>query len=145
MPDLPIIWRSDPAYEEARVGSLFNRRLAARYPLAIITATQEKHIIDAVKLAIENDYRIAIRSGGHSWPAWSLRENSIMIDLKEYHEMTLDDKTGIVTVSPSTRSGELNEYLLGKGRMFAGGHCGNVGLGGFLLQGGCGWNTRVRN
>jgi FAD/FMN-containing dehydrogenase len=143
MPDLPIIWRSDPAYEEARVGGIFNRRLAARYPLAIITATLESHIIEAVKLAIQNGYRIAIRAGGHSWAAWSLRENSILIDLKEYHEMSLDDKTGIVTVSPSTRSGELNEYLLEKGRMFAGGHCGDVGLGGFLLQGGNGWNTRV--
>ena len=28
--------------------------------------------------------------------------------------------------------------------MFPGGHCPDVGLGGFLLQGGMGWNCRVR-
>ena len=26
---------------------------------------------------------------------------------------------------------------------FAGGHCPDVGLGGFLLQGGMGWNCKV--
>jgi len=40
-----------------------------------------------------------------------------------------------------TTSGDLDVFLLLKGSIFAGGHCPNVGLGGFLLQGGVGWNT----
>jgi hypothetical protein len=37
----------------------------------------------------------------------------------------------------------LNTFLAEKGVMFAGGHCPDVGLGGFLLQGGRGWNCKV--
>jgi FAD/FMN-containing dehydrogenase len=33
-------------------------------------------------------------------------------------------------------------YLAERGRLFPGGHCPTVGIGGFLLQGGQGWNAR---
>jgi len=144
MSTLQIIWKSsDPAYEEARVGRIFNLRRGGRYPLAVVNASKEEHVIDAVKLAHEKGSRISVRSGGHSWAGWSLRDNAILVDFGDYHEIKLDEQTGIVQVSPSTQSGELNAFLLPKGRMFAGGHCPDVGLGGFLLQGGVGWNARV--
>ncbi|HEV2536862.1 MAG TPA: FAD-binding protein, partial [Streptosporangiaceae bacterium] len=38
---------------------------------------------------------------------------------------------------------ELAPFLAGRGRAFPGGHCATVGLGGFLLQGGQGWNSRA--
>jgi FAD/FMN-containing dehydrogenase len=145
MKTLPIVWRSlEPAYEEARVGRIFNLRRPDRFPLAIVNVSEESHVIEVVKLALEKKCRISVRSGGHSWAAWSLRDNAILVDFGNYHEMILDQETGIVRVSPSTTSGDLNIYLLGEGRMFAGGHCPNVGLGGFLLQGGAGWNSRVQ-
>ncbi len=37
---------------------------------------------------------------------------------------------------------ELAPYLDARGRFFPGGHCPTVGIGGFLLQGGQGWNAR---
>ncbi len=37
---------------------------------------------------------------------------------------------------------ELAPFLESHGRTFTGGHCESVGLGGFLLQGGQGWNSR---
>ena len=37
---------------------------------------------------------------------------------------------------------DLDPFLAARGRFFAGGHCPTVGLGGFLLQGGMGWNCR---
>ena len=46
-------------------------------------------------------------------------------------------------MSPAVRGGlELAPFLESHGRMFTGGHCESVGLGGFLLQGGQGWNSR---
>ena len=38
---------------------------------------------------------------------------------------------------------ELIEALAPHGLLFPGGHCSDVGLGGFLLQGGFGWNGRA--
>lgn len=146
MPTLPIIWKSeDPSspYEEARVGRIFNQRRPSRYPLAVVKAREAAHVAEAVRLAIERKCQISVRSGGHSWSVSSVRDNAILVDLGDYHEMTLDEATGVVQVSASTTSAELNRFLHPKGRMFAGGHCPDVAVGGFLLLGGVGWNARV--
>jgi len=143
---LPIIWKTEEtsyAYEEARIGRIFNQRRPNRYPLAVVQAREQAHIVEAVKLAIEKKCRISVRSGGHSWSVSSVRDNAILVDLGDYHEMTLDETTGVVQVSSSTTSAELNTFLHPKDRMFAGGHCPDVAVGGFLLLGGVGWNARV--
>ena len=142
---LPIIWRSeaDPVvYETARVGRIFNQRRPKRRPVAVVEASQEAHIVQAVRLAVDRRCRVSVRSGGHSWAAWSVRDEAILIDLGNYDLIDLDESNRIVTVSPSTTGRKLNAFLDEKGLMFAGGHCPDVGLGGFLLQGGMGWNCK---
>lgn len=89
--------------------------------------------------------RVSVRSGGHSWAAWSVRDNAILIGLGSYRQIDLDETTGVVRVSPSTTGTQLNTLLKEKGLKFPGGHCPDVGLGGFLLQGGMGWGCGVRN
>lgn len=144
-PDLPILWRSeaDPtAYELARVGRVFNQRRPNRYSRAVVEATEESHIVEAVRLAVEQSCRVSVRSGGHSWAAWSVRDDAILIDLGRYEHIHLDQSRKWVSVSPSTTGRVLNAFLNAQGLMFAGGHCPDVGLGGFMLQGGMGWNCK---
>lgn len=146
-PSLPIVWResAEPkVYEQARVGRVFNHRRPKRYPIAVVEAETEDHVVQAVRLAKELDCRVSIRSGGHSWAAWSVRDNAVLIDLGKMQYISLDKETGIVTASPSTTGDMLNTFLSERGLMFCGGHCPDVGIGGFLLQGGMGWNCRVR-
>ncbi|KIW99952.1 uncharacterized protein Z518_10880 [Rhinocladiella mackenziei CBS 650.93] len=143
--ELPIIWRTESLeseYERARVGRVFNQRRPRRHPRAVVEATEESHIVEAVRLAIQQQCRVSVRSGGHSWASWSVRDDAILIDLGNYHLLELDETKGTVTVSPSTTGRVLNGYLAQKGLMFAGGHCPDVGVGGFLLQGGMGWNCK---
>ena len=143
---LPIIWRASAStkdFERACFGRLFNQRRPDRYPRAVVHATCEQHIVEAVKLANSLDTRVAVRSGGHSWAAWSVRDDAVLVDLGSYHHLELREDDGIVEVSPSTTGHVLNEMLNARGYMFAGGHCPDVGLGGFLLQGGMGWNCKV--
>jgi len=143
---LPIIWRNtadEEQYEQARVGRVFNLRRPGRYPVAVVEAESEEHIVQAVKLANEEQLRISVRSGGHSWAAWSVRDNAILLDLGKWQYISLDEDAGIVTVSPSTTGHILNTHLGQHGFLFPGGHCPDVGLGGFLLQGGMGWNCKV--
>lgn len=141
---LPIIWRSNSEeYEKARIGRVFNHRRPETSPLAVVAPTCTSHIIDTVLLAIQRKCRISVRSGGHSWAAWSVRDDAILIDLGNFREISLDEKTGIIKASPSTTGRMLNSFLAEKGCMFAGGHCPDVGLGGFLLQGGMGWNCKA--
>jgi FAD/FMN-containing dehydrogenase len=140
---MKVIYPDNTHYEEARVGRVFNRRRPERFPNAIVYAESEADVVMAVNLARERGWKIAMRSGGHSWAAWSVREEGLLLDLSLMREMQLDTATNIVRVSPAIKGGaELNPYLAEHGLMFHGGHCPTVGLGGFLLQGGMGWNCR---
>lgn len=143
---LPIVWRSEvdeATYEEARVGRVFNHRRPNRYPVAVVKASSIDHVVQAVGLAKEKGFRVSVRSGGHSWAAWSVRDNAVLIDLGNLKHISLNESKDLVSVSPSTTGSILNAFLSKHGLMFAGGHCPDVGLGGFLLQGGMGWNCRV--
>ncbi|KAM0558075.1 hypothetical protein ACHAPJ_005242 [Fusarium lateritium] len=142
-PSFPIVWRDDVSWERARVGRVFNHRRPSRQPLAVVEATREDHIVEAVKLAHALGTRVSVRSGGHSWAAWSVREGAILVDLGKYHEFLLDESTGVLQASPSMTGRMVNKLLASRGRMFPGGHCPEVALGGFLLQGGMGWNCKT--
>lgn len=135
-----VIWRDDPKYEEARIGRVFNHRRPDRYPHGVVEATCVEDVVNAVKLAKEMNLRVSVRSGGHSWAAWSVRDKAILVDLGKFNFVELDKATNIARCSPSTTGRILNGFLATKGKMFGGGHCPDVGLGGFLLQGGMGWN-----
>jgi FAD/FMN-containing dehydrogenase len=66
-----------------------------------------------------------------------------LIELGKLKHISVDKEAMIASVSPSTTGQMLNDALSAEGLMFCGGHCPDVGLGGFLLQGGMGWNCRV--
>jgi FAD/FMN-containing dehydrogenase len=140
-----IFWRGDAGYEEARVGRVFNARRPDRFPAAVLLAQDEDDVVAGVRLARERGLRVSVRAGGHSWAVWSLRDDALLIDLGGLREMTFDPATGIATASPGLTGGaEFTPFLTDQGRVFTGGHCPSVGLGGFLLQGGQGWDSRRR-
>lgn len=143
---LPIIWRGSAdanIYEKERVDRGFNAIKPNRYPRAVVKATHPSHVQEAVQLANKLGCRVSVRSGGHSWAAWGVRDDAILIDLEGLNEIDLDEDKKIVKASPSTTGIMLNESIGKKGLMFGGGHCPDVGIGGFLLQGGMGWNCKV--
>jgi FAD/FMN-containing dehydrogenase len=138
-----IVWRGEPEYEEARVGRVFNARRPDRFPAGVVLAQDEADVVAGVRLARERGLKVSVRGGGHSWAAWSLRDDALLVDLGGLREMAFDPDTGIATASPAVKGGaELTPFLTGHDRVFTGGHCPGVGLGGFLLQGGQGWNSR---
>jgi FAD/FMN-containing dehydrogenase len=134
------IRRGEPGYEEARVGRLFNQRHPDRYPSAVLFAEDAEDVAAAVRWA---GSPVSVRSGGHSWAAWSVRDDGLLIDLGHLNRLDYDEATGIVIAGPAARGGlDLSPFLAARGRAFPVGHCPEVGLGGFLLQGGQGWNGR---
>lgn len=138
-----LIRRGEPGFEDACVGRIFNGRRPGRRPDAVLIAATEQDVVDGVRLAREQGWSVAVRSGGHSWAAWSLREGGLLIDLGTLRDMTLDPDTHVATAQPAVMGGdELSPMLEAHGRFFNGGHCPSVGIGGFLLQGGQGWNQR---
>jgi FAD/FMN-containing dehydrogenase len=138
-----LVLRDDTDFECARVERIFNRRLTDRQPAGVLRAATENDVVLGVRLARERGWQVAVRSGGHSWAQWSVRPDALVIDLGALRELGYDAATGIATASPAVQGGaELSPFLESHGRFFPGGHCPTVGIGGFLLQGGQGWNCR---
>lgn len=130
--DLPIIWVDHENFHEAVFGRIFNDRRPNRHPLAVVHVITIEHIKETVKLANQLKCQIAIRSGGHSWAAWSVRDSSLLIDLGALESLSFDAESGIVKVAPAITAQKLDSFLSEKGRIFPGPHCPSVGLGGFL-------------
>lgn len=138
-----LILRDDPGFEEAAVGRIFNTRRPERRPAAVLFAESYDDLIAGVRLARERGWQIVSRSGGHSWAAWGLREEALLIDTHRLAEITYDSTTGIVIADAGVRGGEqLAPFLAERDRLMPGGHCPSVGIAGFLLQGGQGWCAR---
>jgi FAD/FMN-containing dehydrogenase len=138
-----LLRRGDAGFPDAAVSRIFNQRRPSARPAAVLRAADVADVAAGVRLARAEGLQVAVRAGGHSWAAWSLRDDTLLIDLAAFTAMSYDDDSGVATVGPAVRGGvDLDPFLAGQERFLAGGHCPTVGLGGFLLQGGMGWNCR---
>jgi len=139
-----ILYKGDPQYENFRQGAIWNARKPNRFPNAIVLADNEMDVIAAVKLAKQRGWQVGTRSGGHSWTASHTRDNAILINLGRMKELSVDPKARIATVSPSWLGDAFNKILREQYQlMFPAAHCPGVGLGGFVMCGGHGWNSRL--
>ncbi|MFT4029378.1 MAG: FAD-binding protein, partial [Protaetiibacter sp.] len=141
--DGTLVFPGDAGWEDARVGRVFNGRRPDRQPDAVLITGSVDDVVKGVRLAKKLGWTVAVRSGGHSWAAWSVRDSGLLLDLGALDDISYDENTHIVSAGPATKGGAvLSPFLEERGRFFNGGHCPTVGIGGFLLQGGQGWNQR---
>lgn len=134
--------RGSDGYEPARRATVWNGRVPERFPDIIVRPETDHDVVAAVRYANVHGLRIGVRSGGHSWNASFLRDGGMLIDLANMTRISLSVDSGIAYAEPAAHGGDLNTMLAAHGLMFPSGHCPSVGLGGFLLQGGFGWNSR---
>ena len=139
----PTFRRGSAEYETVRRNAVWNGLKPERYPEIIVQASTKDDVVLAVTYAASCKMKIGVRSGGHSWTSSFLRQDGMLIDVSRLKDITVDPDTGTATVGPGVHGGNLNEQLKDHGYMFPGGHCPTVGLGGYLLQGGFGWNSRL--
>ena len=137
------VWkRGESGYEDARRHAVWQAMKPDRYPDLIVRATSEQDVVEAVRYAKRHGLRVKARSGGHSFTGSSLR-SGLHIDFSAYKEVTVDATSRTATITPGVLGSELMGPLLEQGLYFPGGHYRGVGLGGYLLQGGFGWNGRT--
>ena len=137
-----FLWRGDAGYEPAR-RSMWNWRVPPRYPDVIARPRRDEDVVAAVRLARQRGLKIAIRSGGHSWAATFLRDGGMLIDFSRMTDFAIDAGAKTASLQPGLRGTDFNRALRPQNLFFPSGHCMTVGLGGFLLQGGFGWNSRL--
>jgi FAD/FMN-containing dehydrogenase len=136
-------WRGASGYEEVRRGEMWNCCVPMRYPEVVVRPRSDEDVVAAVRHACKRGLKIAVRSGGHSWAASFLRDGGMLIDLSGMREFTVDAEARTARLQPGLRGTDFNRALRKLDLFFPSGHCMSVGLGGFLLQGGFGWNSRL--
>lgn len=122
---------------------MWNAFTPERYPEIILQAATEDDCVAAVRLARERGLKVSVRSGGHSWAGNHLRDETLLIDLSGLRETEIDAAGMRAKVQPGCPGNMLDRELEKLGLFFPVGHCPGVALGGYLLQGGFGWNGRV--
>lgn len=143
--DLPQrhFFRGDDGYEQARSQTVWNARTPQRYPEVVVQAADADDVVTTVRYAAQRDLQIGIRSGGHSWAGNHVRDGGVLLDLHGLDQCAVDAEAGTAIVGPGMGGSVLAGLLWDQGLFFPAGHCKGVCIGGYLLQGGYGWNSRV--
>jgi len=135
--------RGDAGYDEARCATVWNALVPHRFPNVIVQASCTADVAVAVRYASANRLAVGIRSGGHSWSANHLRDGGMLLDVSRLDTCRVDRNAMTAVVGPGKGGSVLATELERQGLFFPSGHCRGVALGGYLLQGGYGWNGRV--
>jgi FAD/FMN-containing dehydrogenase len=135
-----ILRRGTPEYETSR-RALWNRAVPDRYPQYILQARTDNEVIGGITFARERGLRVAVRGGGHNWFGSSVRDGGLLIDLGKMRDVQVDGAAREAVVQPAVTGRELLRRLEPFRLSFPVGHCPNVPLTGFLLNGGFGWNS----
>ncbi|MGC4085496.1 MAG: FAD-binding oxidoreductase [Vicinamibacterales bacterium] len=138
-----LVYKDARHYETLRLGTIWNGRKPKRYPLGIVMAESAQDVVAAVKLAKARGWKVTVASGGHSFTASFLRDDALLINLTRLEQIDVDAARSIATISPSTLGNTLGAELAKHGFMTPTAHGVAVGMGGFVLCGGHGWNSRV--
>ena len=139
-----VFRRGDSGYEQAVLGTSFSARDPGRRPEVVVQANTADEVVAAVRQAAQQKWHIAMCSGGHSWAQNHIREGGLMLDLSRLKSIDIDPARMTAVIGPGVLAGELNLALVPHRLFFPTAHAWTVGMGGFLLQGGFGWNSRNR-
>ncbi len=135
-----IIRRGDSNYELWRASMVWYLVKPRRYPDLIVRAQSEQDVIEAINYARENQLKVSVRSTGHNPARAVLRNGGMLIDLSRLREVEIDAHERTAWIQPGIRSEEFTELTRQRGMAFPAAHTGIVGMGGYLIGGGLGWN-----
>ena len=139
-----VLSASDPGFEAAAFGELWNKLQPTRHPQVIGQVTDEQDVAAAVKFARANKLKVAVRGGGHNWCNPSLRNSGMLIDLTNLNKViSIDTAARKAVLQPIVSNREIQAALNPHGMSFPSGHCPPVKISGYLLGGGMAWNHGV--
>lgn len=135
--------RDAVGYEAARRSTMWNANVPDRFPDRIVRAHSVDDVVAAVRAAKADGRRVGVRSGGHGWSGNHMRDGGVVLDCSGLTTLTIDKDAMTATAGPGLGGSDLLAAAMKEGLFFPVGHCRGVALGGYLLQGGFGWNSRM--
>ena len=93
-----VVSATDTNYESLRRAMVWNLLAPDRHPRLIVQAANENDVVEAVRFAQANRMKVAVRGGGHSWVGFSLRDDSLLIDLGRLNGVSIDRENRLARV-----------------------------------------------
>jgi hypothetical protein len=151
-PPTPADWKQLAAHIDgtlARPGSSTydtvrltqNPRYDGARPLAVLSVAHAQDVATAFSFARDHGVRVAIRSGGHSYPGWSAGDGALVVDVRPLDRVGLTGTTA--TIGAGASLAQVYDGLGTRGRGIPGGSCPTVGIAGLTQGGGVGVLTRA--
>lgn len=137
---LRTVRRDDTAYDDVRRALSASAVVPEARPAVVAAADDAADVAAALALARREGLTVTSRSGGHSAAFAALRDGVLALDLAGLDRIDIDATSGVAVVGPGVTSLQAARALRGTGWGFPVGHRASVGLGGYLLAGGNGWN-----
>ena len=134
-----VIVPTDERYDEAR--TIFNRRIERR-PAVIVQVADAADVSRAVRFARQQGLTLAVRSGGHSVPGYSVVDDGMVIDMSALDDVRIDAGAKVAWVQPGASTGRVADEAQAFGLAIPFGDAGTVGVGGITLGGGIGFLVR---
>src|SRR5215212_4780972 len=134
-----VIGRDDSTYDEAR--KIWNGSIDKR-PALIARCAGVADVMSAVKFARQHGLRVAVRSGGHSFPGLSVADDAFVIDLSLMKGVRVDPYERTARVQAGVLLGELDRETQAFGLAAPSGIVTHTGVAGLTLGGGIGWIMR---
>ena len=134
-----VIWPQDHAYEEARQS--FNARFS-RFPAAIVVCDNTIDVQNAVRWAHQEGMPLRARSGGHSYEAFSVVDDGLVIDVGGLTGVDVDVSRGEAVIGAGVRMLDCYRQFWDHGVTIPGGTCPGIGVTGLTLGGGIGFLSR---
>lgn len=137
-----IFHRSQADFKKIILSNLYNKVDTGRTPDMLTEPRTVEDIIRIVRYAKRVGKRVTVLSGGRSFSANSIRPDCIVISMKHFDQYKVNKEAMSAEAGPGLGGSVLLKALFKMGLFFPAGHCMGVCIGGFLLQGGYGWNGR---
>jgi len=134
-----VIWPEDPDYDVARQS--FNARFS-RFPAGIVVCDNASDVQNAVRWACREGMPLRARSGGHSYEAFSLVDDGLVIDVGGLTGVDVDVSRGEAVIGAGVRMLDCYRRLWDYGVTIPGGTCPGIGIAGLTLGGGIGFLSR---
>ncbi|WP_371345073.1 FAD-binding oxidoreductase [Ancylobacter sp. IITR112] len=118
-----------------------NLRFRHVRPEAIVRCRTPQMVADVLSWCQDYEMPFVLRGGGHSYAGFSTTRG-LLVDMSAMNAIDYDPATGRARVGAGALNQNIYDSLRQAGRMMTHGRCPTVGVAGFVLGGGIGFNMR---
>ncbi|MGE7906687.1 FAD-binding oxidoreductase [Peribacillus sp. NPDC094092] len=135
-----VILQGSPGYDEARQN--YNGRFN-KFPKVIVYCEVTQDVVNAILWARKQQLPFRVRSGGHSYEAFSLVDGGLVIDVSGLQKLQINKEGGTAQIGAGFRLLPLYEALWKERVTIPSGTCPTIGVSGITLGGGYGLLSRL--